>query len=282
MLTTAAESPDNHDSLLYAPLIVRGVVESYTRGSVPFHEWGGEELSAEIRDRPFPIRIARVRILEVMKGGYRGQSIEIGVIRTAGDMVELIEGENYILCLWYRDELRGGSYYLSSARSVFLYSGGGWIHCSDGTIFEPDAIRSLLKTTTIPYLAAHADLVAVGDIRAIEMTTLTGPNGERAKVRECTMTVSSVLKGEVVGRTVTFKMIIKGQYSPPWRTRVPWAMNVGETWYVFLKKGEVGYYPVGGANGLLKVEGRHLIYDNAVPFPYLKVQADSLVEEAVQ
>ena len=142
-----------------------------------------------------------------------------------------------------------------------------------------ESITYLIDRTRIPSITNEAELVVFGEVISKNRTWIHGDDGKEGRFDQYTLRVESILKGEEsAGPAVTFGMVTAGFYSPSWRTYIPSDLQVGEKWYVFLKRGPKGYYPFAGANGLIQMDGKALVYDRSLTLPY----AGTTLEEAIR
>ena len=74
---------------------------------------------------------------------------------------------------------------------------------------------------------------------------------------------------------------VAGGDRPPWYTVTPRTFGVDETWIAFLRRDGDIYYPLGGVNGLLLIEGQKVIFDRSVQCPYSRSVLIQEVSEAV-
>jgi hypothetical protein len=65
-----------------------------------------------------------------------------------------------------------------------------------------------------------------------------------------------------------------------WYAPVP-SLAVGQSYLMFLKRDDVGYYPFAGFNGFLDVDGDHLLMNHHVPYPMSRSEAIGVVKEVV-
>ncbi len=273
--STRASGLSYYDPLLYTQLIVRGTIEDTQLEDIRRGDWGSTPRGLE--DGRRTIRVLRFRIREVLKGVFNQNHISVAMSLGGLDTGSLMVGDERILCLHFKKSLKGGSYFLRSGGGIFAPSTGGrWIRQRGAEAFSLSELRARIGTGKMEHVVREAEIIAVGTIKSRNMSPMTSPNNERLDVIEYTLQIEQLLKGNVRDQ-VTFKTIEKGLYSPDWRVFVPAGMKPGERWYVFLKKGTVGYYPFAGTNGLLKIEGQNLIYNNQMEYHYKKGELDKLI-----
>lgn len=261
------------DPLVYADLVVRGTVEGVSFERVRLADYFGPH---EHSNQPLMIAEMIVRVSEVLKGSYPRDTVSI-----AGSAAGCLHvGTEYVLCLTFNKRLKGGMFVFGDGSASFALSEGVWTRVGDQTRLTYDEIKSITESANIESVARSAHLIAVGTVIGTRDYDHRGPDGH-GDIRECTVEVDSLLKGTLEGPSLTFQMVTAGTYAPGWRTKVPPEINVGETWYLFLKKeeieGGIGFYPFAGSNGMLKIEGERLIYDLRIDFPYTRNEVDEIV-----
>ena len=139
-------------------------------------------------------------------------------------------------------------------------------------------IKERIDESRIEHSIQEASVIATGEITSVSDVRL--PEEPTFEVREYTLRVESLLKGEIGGETIKF--VAHWLIPPePWLPYTPKA-NPGERWYVFLKERGSYFYPVRGANAMYRIEDGKLMYANRVEFRYQEEQLDELVSEALQ
>ncbi len=128
-----------------------------------------------------------------------------------------------------------------------------------------------MATMAIEPLVEAAGLIVVGTMQS--SSTLEEPGTVSVSWE---MKVTDVLNGSYSGDVIEFHMVTKGAF-PDWAVPVPRSASPGETWIVFLRERQSGFIPFAGLNGMLKVEGEKLIYDNAVDHRLTRSQVTSIV-----
>jgi hypothetical protein len=158
-------------------------------------------------------------------------------------------------------------------------------------------IKQIIEESSMGAIAKKADLIVEGRIVDIQVSKLKPPEeyvrsgriGGVAEVRTITLRAEAVYKGPVeVGDPVTFRMIGRGGYSPPWRREVPRCIEVSERWLAALQDDpEIGYFPFAGSNGLLRIEPNgELSYEGLSRFPakygLSKTQLERVIQDALR
>ncbi len=273
------------DPLVYSHLIVFGVVESISPDSTTLSDWG-QKIEPKTRDVRIRIEILNVKIIELLKGDYKDSNVSIIMKHSPVRLGTFCVGDTLVLCANYLETLKGGSYYFDREDAVHRQDDGQWVRRwargkrKDIMTFEE--IKRMVDEAKIENISREADVIARGTIASIKHSYLKGPEGTKARMIEVTMNIYKVFKGEVNGDTLKFKMLRIGSYQPRWLTLIPREIKVGEEWYVFLKKEEeIGYFPIMGKNGLLRINGEKIIYDNNIVYKYSRVELEKIIIEEV-
>jgi hypothetical protein len=257
------------EPLLYAHLIFRGTVVDNWTDEATFLDWGIEAGG----DRKFGIVLVQCTVEEVLKGHYTEPDI---ILASATGMDKHFHnGKEVIVCA--RFNTHSGQYAVMNARSVFVRDNNLWVRQTsrDRTVFPEalslESVTNLVDRTRIPSITNEAELIIFGEVISKKRTHSIVEDGKSGMLDEFTLRVDAVLKGdESPGSEVQFGTITGGSYSPYWRTYIPSDLRIGEKWYVFLKRGPMGYYPFAGANGMILFDGGALVYDRSVTLPYAK------------
>lgn len=263
-----------YDPLVYTDLVVRATVEDRTFDQVTRADYLGPGRTG---DHPMMMVQIVARIDEVLKGSYHGDTVKFAGL----PLIPLRVGQEYVLCLRYKEHLKGGMFDAGDGTASFVLSEGMAKRVGDNTTLTYDEIRSITQSASIESVARSADLIVVGRVVGLHDHKHVEADG-RGKIWECTVEVDSLLKGTLEGRQVAFQFIRTGLYAPPWRTHIPPGIDIGQTWYLFLKKteieGRMSFYPFAGSNGMLKIQGDRLIYDFGIDFPYNRSEVDQIVQ----
>lgn len=271
-------------SLFSDDIVVRGVIEAVDTMTVPYASWA-QKVPAVMRTRGEPlIEIVKVTMSldEVMRGEAAGQSFEFTLALRDHDLEHNYAlGDTVIVSCVYWEWRLGGSYSIRSDCGRFIRRGDVWVNQERYGEFTLDEIRQMLREETdVRYFAKEADVIAVVRMGSLRPdSTFYGPKGSSCQVGIMSAPIEQVLKGTVEGDKMTFRVGGSGNYWPTWRRST--TKLHGGRWIVFLKRGPVGLYPMGGANGMLKIQGEKLLRNNRVEYPYTLKAVESLVAEEV-
>lgn len=267
--------------LLYSDIVIIGVIENIDFKLAPIEEVIGEVPTPFKYDK---IRLGaiRIRVNEVLKGRYETPYLVVLVEWDRSDLRRNYDvGDTTIISAYWRAGLLGGSYAVASDNGRFIKRNNMWFHQamrSRPKALTREQIRAILEPTRINNIILNAELIVVGKISGLEASTIRGPAKEKGILNKVIMQIDEVHKGNFSGKEVEISMIIGGPYWPAWRQKVP-RIRVGEEYYVFLRKGPIGFYPFAGINGFFKLVDDKLIYDNRVEFELSKRQLDDKVAE---
>ena len=275
------------EDLLYADLVVEGEVCGISKIIVPH----GDFLPSAPHGPDLPFAEICFKVKSVLVGDWQEEFVPlIGLISyTEGYHFDLEEGRRYILALRLH---HGGGGIFATTRYILKQDSARFLLEKDtftrgckkrpmqkgmlGDLYA--AIRKINERRSVEYMSKEAEVIVRGIIEDVRESYETSYSGEEYQLQNVTLAVKSVLKGDIDEDVLAIKMILKGQYNPVWRTKVP-EMNRGEEWYAFLKCNDnIGYYPFAGVNGLFRVEGDMLIRDNHNTI-YLKYDPASFENE---
>jgi hypothetical protein len=275
-------------------LVVRGIVNRVEEQHILVEEWYGEIPQWMERMRPLPpgagIDAFRVHVTveEVLFGKSGGAVFEFGVDREDRGLCSA--GDTIIVALRYLRERLGGSYWLRDD-ALLIRRGDVWV-CQVGTgEFTLEEIQEMLwEETDVRHFTKEADVVAVVEMigparRDIEAERLENTE----QIRRVPTKVVRVMKGIVLGDTLSFVVGGLRTATDWWQQRHVPRYDYAERqvagwngrWLLFLKRGPVGLYPMGGANGMLKIQGDKLLLNNRVEHPYTFKAIETLVSEEV-
>ncbi len=282
-------------SLFTADVVVLGIVTAVDTTTVPYASWV-REVPAVMRTRGEPIIDlfnVHLDVTEVLKGRWdQAVPFDFAISLHDHDLGHTYAvGDTVIVSCEYRSYMLGGSYTVRSDCGRFVRRGGSWVHQRGGREFALDEIRQMLwEETDVRYFTQAADVIAIVEMAGpLEQdTVLTGPKGSICQVWRVPTQVERVLKGQVDGESLVFRTG-RGDYWPSWRGKHPSYDKVeGDTvqwtgrWILFLKYGPVGLYPMGGANGMLRIDGKKLIYANRVEHAYSMEALEALIAAEVE
>ena len=251
----------NFYPLEFGHLVVTGEVEEIRADQIPRGDlfMDPPEVPERLRSTPINVQRVRLRVFEVLRGDLGGRTELTLVVPSFNDSRYAV-GDTVALGLCYHPVLH--EYYLQSRFGKYVRRDSAWL-CSvppgERKLSDPE-LRAMVAATDIEHVTRDAELILVGRVRA-SRETKESFEGEVAVVRRVSFDVLRILKGEAIGDTVSVAMIRAGSYVPAWRKTVPGEFKPGETWYLYLKRGEIGWYPFAGSNGMLLLQDNHLVYD---------------------
>lgn len=279
---------DNRDpmSLVYfCDLVIRGEVVS-RHSEISFDkDWSTAELEVTSED-PMPMQVIELNVLEVLKGSFAKRSIDVIVpggrarMENGQEVVTTIDSpgfgygydyqddEEYILCLYYYPQLRGGSFVTSADLGRFKRVEREWINKGTGERSSSTVamIRSVAKEAEPTALFREADIVVYGEVTNITIEKRAQKTYQ--DIATVTLMPRRVFKGATDGKPVQFRMFARGGMEVSWYTPSP-RVREGDEWFVFLVEGPEGAFPFGGANGMLKLRDDTVFRGN-----YLQYQMD--------
>jgi len=267
------------DPLLWADAVVMGEVTNVVEAQVPAEVWGYR--SSESADRRIDVSILTLQVQETLSGYQDMVQIEVYY---GGRDHTFERGEAVILSVFMVPEM-GMSYRLRHAVGAFVRSADGWARIlpltrrESGIVYSLSDIRARLSSVDTATLSAIADIVMIGKVTNIEHAMLTADDGTKVDANLHTIEAVRPIKGVTKSADFTVVTVTRGAAAPPWRTFVPFEVEVGETWYMFLKEFEYGYYPVKGARGLLELRKGELIYDRRVSLPIGIEELNAIVSQ---
>jgi hypothetical protein len=255
--------------LMYADVVVHGVIDSISTGYVPEKTYWPGMLKP---DEPMATTTISLRVMDVLRGRNDWTRLETvapgafppGVVDTSnvirhiyGFRFNFEVGTEVIYCLWYKP-LAGGTYFVPANEGRFRKIDGSW-----RSEVDPDArlslreIRGIVARADPARLQKEADLIVQGNVLDIARDT----EDRWAPMKEIiTMRVEKVWKGNPAGETVEFRFQRRGG---PRMVPCP-RLSKGDEYLVYLKNDGETLTAFAGVNGMLQVEGDELIRDNGV------------------
>ena len=176
-------------------------------------------------------------------------------------------GDEMIVCLYFHPRLN--MYYQTSSYSRYQKRGATWVSGESETsekVFDERELRKKIDEVSIDSVASDASLVVLGKVKSVKHSGLVGPDGSSAELVTIGLLVQDVEKGSVSEGVIPISFIIRGAYWPAWRRDVPREYSEGQTWWCFLRKNELGWYPFAGSNGLFEVKEGKLFYAGRVEY----------------
>lgn len=260
------------DPLLYGHVVIECTVSELANKEVTLDQLG-------IGDLPGVTTIlkeARVVDLKVLRGVYSGRAILIDMNALEGIAAEKLIGKRVVLCGRWKPHL--GEFVVASSRSILAWSDSGWRRLYDGQVLPQTELNRIIDSAQPNAVLKQATVVVSGRITSREEAQVEFASGRSSKVWRVTLEVEGVLKGEATSPHVSF-VVIRDEYTPPWRGQAPSKLLPGETWIAFLAEYEGFLAPVLGKNGLLMVDGERLVYDRTVSYPLSRSALERMVRE---
>ncbi len=269
--------PQYWDPLLWAHLIVRGVVEEVTWKIMPASEW--LPASSLPEGKSFAVGLARVRIADVLKGKAPGPVLDVWALDD--DLRSLLDkGQQVVVCCYFNPQFHHGIYLVYGSYDFYALQGGRWIRgvrvmsgvlppppgeklatSTLSTDFSLAEIMDRVRQTEAPALARAADCVAIGVVSAVGDTIV---EGQSANV--VSLATESTLKGPPTVNGLTFVMTTNGRSFGTWASYLPWVPTRGQRLFVFLKRGSVGLYAFAGINSVLQLDGDRVVVDRVAQY----------------
>jgi hypothetical protein len=287
-----AVTPANvRDPLVWSHLVVRGVVTSVTEPSLPIKEY---RPASQMQTGNVSVRLIRVRVLEVLKGEYSSEMLDVW---DDDDHCGYVVGlDTVVACVDFAPYILTGAYRVPTGRSVFVERDGYSVRpggrfadvpppSENGAAVSPESLAEELLTlaqlrarvaqSSPRAVALQADVVAIGTVSSVEDST-SGP----PFIVKVTMDVQSALKGEVPGHlTFLVERGLSSFYRGVYTFEIP---EAGETWCVFVRQRDGVLYSFAGGNGLLRIDGTKLIVDGVVAHGFSLPELRDAVEETVR
>jgi len=268
--------------LLYYELVVTGQIISVNSGDVSDADlsWASPELDARLSKYCTSVKYVTLNVTSVLRGPLVSDVtivVPLPMFEKSYD-TRYVQGDTVLMSAIYHSRLK--SYYLKDPYGKYTFRNGEWVceNTSRGTrTFSDEILRAKVKDMEIANVTKEAELIVIGTVKSHKKEKIFGEDSTVAILVTVTLEVAEIKKGPVDGEEIAVNMITSGFYTPAWRTHVPKQMAVGQKWLAFLKRNEFGWYPFAGTNGLLRIEGEELIYDERVPFWHTKQEIDRLI-----
>lgn len=258
------------ESFLYSDLVVDGVVEKITTGTVPH-----SDIVPGAPGPNIPVAIILFKVNRVLLGYPQPDHIEIHAIESKSfhNYFDMAEGDRYVLSLHYgggKGDFLSGKYISRMTHERFFIVDSRWFQGrKDQPIAEGDlqglyvAVEQAAAERSFEVLTRRADLIVRGKV--VATTGADSPMGEEDEsgIQRVTLAIQSVVKGDVKDDSIVLSLQTKyGVRRLSWGVLVP-SMHVGEEWIAFLKYADdPGYYPFAGVNGLFMVKRDSVIRNN--------------------
>jgi hypothetical protein len=268
--------------VLYSELVVHGVIVSLGSEMVPYDSL----FVIKKPGREFPVTVIGVRIQEVLKGAWPDGEIravltgdpKVGGVHM-GVSYDYEVGEEVILCLHYEEKIMGGVYRLWGDAGSFVMRGGEWMtRGDDPKVLCWSSIIEQACATDPARMVADADAVVLGTVETIKRQKVG--SASMSGTADCAaVRVKEAWKGASTGQAILVRAIRHGT-NLSWYAPVP-SLAAGESYLMFLKRDDVGFYPFVGFNGFLKVEGEQLIMNGHVTYSIPTSRMRNTIREAV-
>ena len=265
--------------LQYYDIVVRGTVRDVSADEVSRNAlW----TQAAKTDRMTPVRRVTLDVLDVLRGPSVAAvwTFIVPFPYMQGYDTRYVHGQEVLIGAMYHPGLE--SYYLKSYYGKYVRRGEDWV-CEDtprGTRKFTDAeLREKIRAVEPRSVVYDAELIVVGTVDSSAAEVITGSDSSAAEILRVQMRVDAIRKGHYEGGSIVVAMYQGGLYLPAWAKHAPDCFKPGEKWLCFLKKGDVGWYPFAGSNGLLRVTEEGLEYDRRVPYWHDATRIDELISE---
>jgi hypothetical protein len=278
-LTTGPVDPKRAlDPLIYAHVVVECTIKAVRKRAVTL----AEMFPSGSPNETIGIFIAELSDVVVLRGCGSPTEVEINIDLSPRKLI----GERMILCGYWLPTLN--MFTVPSDRLTFRRDGDRWVGMRNPVAIAPGTqvsmttqeLNALMHETETSTLASKADLIVIGRVASVLDSTIAAPEQQQYRVRKVVLEVERVLKGAPRMRSAWF-LVSRAGDCPPWHTVTPGMFGVDETWMAFLRRDGDIYYPLGGVNGLLLIEGQKVIFDRSVQCPYSRTALIREVSKAV-
>jgi hypothetical protein len=264
-------SKDIIDDLIYADLVVEGEIVGMSDILVPH----GDYFMSMPNGPDLPFKNIKFKVSRALIGEWEDDYVPLMALVSYGDSYnyDLEVGDKYIIALKLHPGGKGvfsaKQYILRNDSARFLLVGDKFLRGSkrkpvqEGKISDlTSSIGQIKESRSVSTLTHAAEIIIRGVVTGVSKEIEDSSCGEKIEYQDITVSITSLIKGDIKKDTVKVRMILRGRYFPEWRVKVP-EVNDGEEWYLFLKwHQELGYYPFAGVNGMFRIEGNRIIRDN--------------------
>jgi len=269
----------NYAPLQYYDIVVHGTVREVTADEVSTNAlW----TQASKTDRMTPVRRVTVDVLDVPRGPSvaAAWTFIVPFTHSQGYDTPYVPGQEVLIAAMYHPGLQG--YYLKSYYGRYVRRGEDWV-CEEtprGTRTFTDAeLREKIRVVEPARVVSDAELIVVGTVDSSAVEVIIGSDSSSAEILRVQMRVDEIRKGHYESGSIAVAMYQGGLYLPAWAKHAPDRFNPGEKWLCFLKKGDAGWYPFAGTNGLLQMTNEGLIYDRRVQYWHDATRIAQLISE---
>lgn len=268
--------------LLYSDRVLRGTVLAISLTEVSVNAlYHSVETPPNGSDFKVTRIVVTLRVLEVLRGAVFLDDAAFLVVDDVSEANQAYAiGNEMVVCMKYHRFL--ATYYQTGPYGRYLREGKEW-H-SEKTprgqrSFTDAHLREQIKSMDLSHVSAEAELILQGRVRSVVESAVYGPDSVAANMVTVRLEIETVQKGTFAHDEIEVVGLTSGLYLPAWRKHIPRSFAIGQLWLCFLKKNEVGWYPFAGVNGLLRIEGNSLVYDERVAFWYSKKQVEAAIAE---
>jgi hypothetical protein len=266
--------------LLYADRIVRGTIESTAVVGIPDTVLY-PELAIHFQGWKISVLRVTMRVNEVLRGAVLPPGEEHVLIVFQPWNALYFAGSEMIVCEHYHAGLK--AYYQAGQYGRYIRKRKNWV--SEETprghrSFSDADMRAKIASMDLEHVASEAELVIDGDIDSVAWSEFYGPDSSSAQFVALRFKLRSVDKGTYAADEIEVRALGEGMYLPEWRKHIPRSFQVSQRWICFLRKNEIGWYPFAGTNGLFRVDGDSLIYDERVNYWHSPDQVREAVRRA--
>lgn len=265
--------PDNpvqdYAPFLFGDLVVHGRVSAFKEERVPMNQLRKYTIPSDAGVYGAVSRVT-IDVNEVMKGVSELHHVTF-VMRAwvRADVLRRL-GTEVVVALRWNPTLLGGTYELPLAEGLYAFDGQTFVSQGEVKGGRRHSLRELkgkIETVRLDSVAREADGVFVGTVESMsDSNRYADENGQFGTIRRTVFRVDDVVFGEFPNY-VTVTSVVYGTYWPQWRTMMPRRIAVGQQYYVLIRRaGDIIYVP-GGVNGIFRIEGENLLYDNYFKLP---------------
>jgi hypothetical protein len=251
------------DCLRWDDLVIRGIVANIAYETIPADEWYSPALR---RYEAEPVRVAKITlsVKQVLRGRVDGAEIVLYARQPQTNQGEIIFNQRVtpgaeLLAMGLCNPLRDSAYLM---HGVFARSNDGWSRLSEtgwGSPITQREIEDRVGSVSVPTMTRESDLVIRG-------TILTGEDvGEPGNsYRAYLVRTDKVFKGSQTGN-IQLKAEGTVGTEEEWRLMLPFDLDIGTSWYLFLMKSGDAYVPTAARRSAFKVSGNDLFENLNVP-----------------
>jgi hypothetical protein len=261
--------------LQYGDIVVHGTIVSMRDSTISSSDFWMDRLGFE---RQMPIRLVDVSVTETWRGPNPGPVLTI-FLWDQEAWSSFYIGWQYLICAKVHPKIR--RYYGGSSYGSYLMADSArWksrVTARGQRTFTDAELRAKVSEMSIERVAHEATLVFSGSVIDSDTSDFFCSDSSQAEQVTLHFKVEEIKKGSLEADSVSVFMLTRGLCLPSWRKHVPRGFAIGQDWLCFLQRGEHGWYPFAGANGMFQIVGDSLVYDDNVPFWYSRSTVEKLV-----